>query len=186
MDFQLETERLILRVLQPADLPYFVAYRNDPAVSRYQSWYTPYEEMAGRRFIAENLLGSPDKAGKWFQIGLVSKAVGHLIGDCGVGRSKDGQQAEIGYSLMTAFQGQGLMSEGVSAILSYYFESFGLHRISATCDIENIPSQRLLERLGFRQEGKFIENYYDPMAHTWRSEFSYAILKSEWGRWRPD
>ena len=180
MGFRLETERCILRGFELRDLPHFIAYRNDPEVARYQSWHLPYEEEAGRRFIADLQDDTPSHAGKWYQIAIEAKAAGHLIGDCGVGRSQDGRQAEIGYTLMPTFQGKGLMTEAVSAILTYYFDTFHLHRVSASCDIDNLTSQKLLTRLGFRQEGTFVDRFYDERCEEWRSEYGYAILRSEW------
>jgi RimJ/RimL family protein N-acetyltransferase len=53
-----------------------------------------------------------------------------------------------------------------------------LHRIIAICDVENQASVRLLERLGMRREGHYIENYW--FKGKWASEYLYAILADEW------
>jgi RimJ/RimL family protein N-acetyltransferase len=66
----------------------------------------------------------------------------------------------------------------VSCLLGYLFGELHLHRVSAICDAENLASARLLERVGMRREGHFIENIW--FKGAWGSEYSYAILQSEW------
>ena len=58
------------------------------------------------------------------------------------------------------------------------FDTFDLHRIIAITDCENIASVALLERLGMRREGHFIQNIW--FKGKWGDEYLYAILKEEW------
>lgn len=62
--------------------------------------------------------------------------------------------AEIGYALTTGFQRRGLMSQALNALLADVFLRTKLERIEARCAVENTPSQRVLERVGFRCEGR--------------------------------
>ena len=62
--------------------------------------------------------------------------------------------------------------------MTFLFDEKGIHRIQERLDADNIASMKLLERLGFRQEGPFIENYFEK--GEWRSERQYAMLKREW------
>jgi RimJ/RimL family protein N-acetyltransferase len=77
-----------------------------------------------------------------------------------------------------AHQGQGLASEAVRSLVTYAFSTLDVHRVFAIVDIRNVPAQRLLERLKFRQEGHFVENAW--FKGSWSSEFLYAILRAEW------
>jgi aminoglycoside 6'-N-acetyltransferase len=74
-------------------------------------------------------------------------------------------QAEIGYTLATAYQGNGYATEALRSMLELLFIERGLRRISAECDARNLRSARLLQRLGFQYEGR-------RRAHTW--------IKGEW------
>jgi RimJ/RimL family protein N-acetyltransferase len=65
-------------------------------------------------------------------------------------------------------------------LLDYLFNELNLHRVIAECDVENIASYRLLERLGFRREAHLIENIW--FKGAWGSEFHYAILEREWAK----
>lgn len=66
---------------------------------------------------------------------------------------RDLETGEIGYSIVREFRGQGIASEAVAALLDEAFEQANLARINAYCVPENLPSRRLLERLGFRFDG---------------------------------
>jgi RimJ/RimL family protein N-acetyltransferase len=90
------------------------------------------------------------------------------------------RQAEIGFSFARAHQGQGFAAEAVARLLAYLFGDLGLHRVVAVTDVGNLAATRLLERLGLRREGTFVENIW--FKGAWGSEFSYAMLHREWAR----
>lgn len=66
---------------------------------------------------------------------------------------RDLATGEIGYSIVRDFRGRGIATEAVRALLDEAFAEAGLTRINAYCLPENMPSRRLLEKLGFRGEG---------------------------------
>ena len=177
----LETPRLILRPFQETDLEAFSAYRSDPQVARYQSWEAPFTLEQAAAFIREMQSTQPGTPGAWYQLAIERKSTPGLIGDCAFHVfAQDPRQAEIGFSLARAFQGQGYASEAVHRLLDYLFSELDLHRVSAICDAENHASARLLERVGMRREGHFIENIW--FKGAWGSEYSYALLQAEWNR----
>ena len=178
----LETPRLLLRHFADADLIPFMAYRNDPEVARYQGW-EGISEPEAHAFIQEQKTMQPGMPGQWFQIAIELKETRMLIGDCGLKISgPDNRQAEIGYTLSRAYQGKGIASEAVSCLLDYLFTTLELHRVIAITDCENAASVALLERLGLRREGHFIQNIW--FKGKWGDEYLYAILKHEWPRKR--
>jgi len=178
----LETPRLLLRHFTDADLIPFLAYRNDPDVARYQDW-EGISEPEARAFIREQKTIQPGVPGQWFQIAIELKETGMLVGDCALKISEhDDRQSEIGYTLSHAYQGKGIASETVSCLLDYLFTTLELHRVIAITDCENTASVALLERLGLRREGHFIQNIW--FKGKWGDEYLYAILKHEWLRKR--
>lgn len=174
----LETTRLRLRRFTDADLPIFMAYRNDPEVARYQSWER-INELEARVFIQEQKEAQPGIPGLWFQIAIELKETGMLVGDCALKIEEyDERQAEIGFTLSRAYQRRGIALEAVSGVLDYAFLTLGLHRVLAITDCENSQSVALLERLGLRREGHFIQNVW--FKGKWGNEYLYAILQEEW------
>jgi RimJ/RimL family protein N-acetyltransferase len=176
---RLETPRLVLRPFQDTDLPTLFAYRSDPEVARYQTWDVPYRLDQAAEVIAEMKPRTPGTAGEWYQIAIERKLTGDHIGDCAfhIPREDPGQ-AEMGFTVSRTHQGQGYATEAVACLLGYLFDTLDLRRVVATCDARNVPSARLLERLGMRREAHFVESVW--FKGGLGSEFHYAMLKREW------
>ena len=179
---RLESERLILRRFTDSDLVRFLAYRNDPEVARYQAWESCTEREAAV-MIEELESLQPGTPGEWFQFAIALKETNALVGDCALKVVQDGRQAEVGFTLSREHQGKGYASEAVSRLLDYAFGDLGLHRVVAITDRENEPSFALLERLGMRREGHFVQNAW--FKGRWVSEYLYAVLEDEWLRRTP-
>lgn len=174
----LETARLIVRRFRDEDLETFLDIRNDPEVARYQSWESVSTSL-GRAFIKDMKRLEPGLPDEWFQFAVEHKETGELIGDCALKvDGADPPQAEIGYTLARAYQGKGLAQEMVSAVLALAFSQFNVHRVIAQLDVRNDASAKLLERLGFRREGHFIQAMW--FKGAWSDEYLYALLRSEW------
>jgi RimJ/RimL family protein N-acetyltransferase len=174
----LETTRLRLRHFTDADFAPFMAYRNDPKVAKYQEW-EGISELEAYAFVQEQKEVQPGVPGQWFQIAIELKETGILVGDCALKiEENDERQAEIGYTLSRAYQGRGIASEAVKCVLDYTFLTLGLHRMIAITDCENAASVALLERLGLRREGHFLQNVW--FKGQWGDEYLYAILQEEW------
>jgi aminoglycoside 6'-N-acetyltransferase len=176
---EIVTKRLVVRPLRVEDLEAFVAYRSDHEVARYQSWDSPYS-MAD----AESLLSSQrglgfGQPGEGLQVAVVDRSSGAVCGDCFVRiATHQPQTAEIGVTLARASQGKGLATEALTAVLAELFERHGMHRVFAQADDRNIAVQRLLERLGFRCEGRQVEA--DWFKSEWSTLRLYAMLQREW------
>ncbi|MCB9079608.1 MAG: GNAT family N-acetyltransferase [Anaerolineaceae bacterium] len=179
MTLPLETPRLRLRAFQMDDAADFAAYRSDPLVAQYQGWQAPFSLDQAREFIAEMQTTHPGLPDEWYQIAIELKQEGRLIGDCAFHiLPEDGQQADIGFTLARAYQGQGLATEAVTRLIDYLFNTFHLHRLQALCDVDNRASSRLLASVGMRREAHFIEHYW--FKGEWRSEYGYGLLRREW------
>ncbi|MDR3573319.1 MAG: GNAT family protein [Anaerolineaceae bacterium] len=179
MPLPFETDRLYLRPIQQDDLESFIAYRSDPLVARYQGWEAPYPREKAVVFLEEMKNKQPGLRGDWYQIIVTLKTDGQVIGDVAFHIfAEDILQAEIAFTFVRSYWGQGYATEAASRLLDYLFGELRLHRVRAICDVENLASARVLERLGMRREGDFIENIW--FKGKWGSEFLYAILDREW------
>ena len=63
------------------------------------------------------------------------------------------QKATLGYWIGAPYAGRGYMTEATQLVCDFGFESLRLHRIEASCLPHNEPSKKLLQRLGFEEEG---------------------------------
>jgi len=94
-----------------------------------------------------------------------------------------GQQAEIGWVLDPAVQGRGLGTEFAAALRDLAFDGFGVRRIEASCFAENLASRRVMEKIGLRLEGVFLEESLH-RSGRWLDGASYAMLARERGAQR--
>lgn len=175
---RLETGRLVLRGLRMEDADFLFIEWSDPQVTCFMC----DEEPLQKREQAEEFLRtfqSPEMNpySKWW--GIERKADGHLIGTCGYFRwSQPHHRAEIGYDLYPTEWGQGLMPEALKAILRFGFNEMDLNRIEATVHTENLRSQMVLEKLGFKREGLMREYYCRDGIYN--NQVQYALLRKEW------
>jgi ribosomal-protein-alanine N-acetyltransferase len=84
---------------------------------------------------------------------------------------------EIGYSIGEAFQGKGLGTAAVRAFVAKIFAETPLRRLYAHVAEGNAASRKLLERLGFVNEGTLREHYVINGVPT--NEVVYGLLRSE-------
>jgi len=80
-------------------------------------------------------------------------------------------------------RGKGYGSEAVRLLIDYLFGHGALERVGATCDVENVPSFRLLESLGLRKEGTLRSVLFHH--GRWHDVLVYGITRSEWTARRP-
>jgi RimJ/RimL family protein N-acetyltransferase len=177
--FEIATPRLRLRPLEAGDLSAFVAYRSDPGVARYQSWDPSYAMVDAEALLAAQVKTTFGDPGGWVQLALVDGASGALCGDCAVRVVADQPStAEVGITLAPAWQGRGVATEALQALVAALFDEHGRHRVFAQVDDRNVASSRLFERLGFRCEGRLIEA--DWFKESWTTMRLYAMLDREW------
>jgi len=84
----------------------------------------------------------------------------------------------LGYGGFASHAGQGLMTDGLAAVISHAFTSLGLHRLEANIQPDNQPSLALVGRLGFRREG--YSPHYLLVDGQWRDHERWAVLASDW------
>lgn len=169
---RIETERLIVRSARADDAEGLSALWD--AVGAVKPWntHTP-DEMRARIRAAD-----ADRAEGWFIHLVELRENGALVGEVHFLHGPHGGQAEIGYSVHPAAQGQGFATEALAAMLDHLFGVAGLHRCTALIVVENTASQRLVTKLGFQLEGRQRENYF--VGGAWRDDYVYGLLAKEW------
>jgi ribosomal-protein-alanine N-acetyltransferase len=84
------------------------------------------------------------------------------------------ESGTIGYWVDVARNGRGLATGAVGEILDYAFEDLDLHRVEAATLVDNVPSQRVLEKNGFERIG--LARNYLRIAGGWRDFFLFQRL----------
>jgi RimJ/RimL family protein N-acetyltransferase len=180
----LETARLTLRPFAPGDFDDLYAYHSRPDVARYLHW-----EARDRTQVREALARQCDEIaliaeGDWLTFAVVWREAGKVIGEAGLELiSLGSRQGEIGFVFHPDYQGRGLATEAAEALLWLGFDTIGWHRITGSCDARNHRSARLMERVGMRQEARFVHSQI--VKGEWADELVYAILDHEWRARKP-
>lgn len=175
----LETQRLRLRQIQQEDAEALFATFSDEEVMEFYG-HLPHRSVDdSRKLIRQQYKRYAQREGiRW---GITRKGEDRVIGSCGFYLfDLESQHAETGYELNRSCWRQGIMSEAMSAILSYAFTELGLHRIEAVVDDVNERSKGLLLKLGFTHEGTLRKRFY--FRERFWDEHYFGLLKEEWQR----
>lgn len=167
----LESNRLIFRAFEYADVPKLFGMRSNDEVMKYLDTYYHQSEADSRLMIEGIHQSFLKKEGiNWV---IEEKDSGDFVGYIGFWRMmKENVRAEIGYALHPDFWNCGYMTETGRIILEFGFNSLHLHSVEANVNKENQRSMKLLEKLGFVKEAHFRENYF------YNGEFIDSIIYS--------
>jgi len=172
----IETRRLFLRppVLSDADA-IFTGYAQDPEVTRYLTW-PPHERVEETTRFVKRCIACWQQ-GADFPWVIIRRADDQLVGMMEL--HLEPPAAELGYVLARAYWGQGLMSEGAQAVVDWALAQPEINRVCAICDVENLASARVMEKIGMQREallpGLLVRpNFGDTERDCWR----YAVVKS--------
>ncbi|NUU79773.1 GNAT family N-acetyltransferase [Paenibacillus xylanilyticus] len=173
----LETERLILRQITSEDSKDIFHYFSMDEVTKFYDVesFTSIEQ-AEELIQRWNERFEKEQAIRW---GITLKSENRVIGTCGFhGRMKNHYKAAIGYELAWEYWQQGYITEVTQKIIEFGFNHFELNRIEAFVEPENVGSRKVLEKIGFREEGILKEHYY------WKNRFVdtaiYALIKKDY------
>ena len=160
----LETERLTFRAFREEDVAPMAAFYADEATSRFVGGVEPPDAVWRRVAFY---------VGHWHFRGygiwaLEEKASGRFVGYCGHYFPKGWLEPEIAYGLMGYAQGKGLATEAAGAALHDAYSRLGWTTAISAIDVNNIPSQRVAERLGATREAEMRMSGFDAVIYRHR------------------
>jgi [ribosomal protein S5]-alanine N-acetyltransferase len=161
----LETKRLLLRPFVQDDLRHVIGWEESSGAHEREAEAREFFDYCFREYRERGI-------GPW---GMQMKETGAVIGNCGFPhiqfRTRGG---EINYYVSPVYRGQGLAPEALNALLKFGFAEIGLQRIQARCDLDNLASERVMQKLGMKFEG-LLENSSASKETSHEQKF-YAIL----------
>lgn len=175
---RLETERLILREWTDADRATYAGFVADPEVRRFYPTLLTRQQSdeAIDRFIAFL------KRDGYGLLAVERKADGELIGDVGIipvdMSIRGNPPVEIGWLLGRRYWGNGYAPEAAQAWIHYAFTTLGFAEIVAWTSVTNLPSQRVMQKLGmsYYPEDDFLHPRI-PEDHPLRPHVLYRIRR---------
>lgn len=149
----LTTERLTLRQLSITDEQEIFTLRSDSEINKYLDRQVSKTVDDARNFINKVNENIDKNTSLYWAITLSDKNI--LVGTvCLFGFSDEHDNCEIGYELLTNFQGQGIMKEAVEKVIDYAFNTIKVQKIEAFCHRDNLSSIRLLDKFSFKKSNQ--------------------------------
>ena len=166
---RLETERLIIRPMEPDDASGLFEMLSDPSTWEFIGPPAVRSLEDARELVAKKAVYNEDHGFALWTV--VEKASGRPVGDCGLQLLEGGPEVELGYHLGAAYRGRGYTTEAARACLRYGFEELALDRIVAIAWPENVASWRVMEKCGMRRVG--------PGFHYGHETVDYELTREE-------
>jgi ribosomal-protein-alanine N-acetyltransferase len=157
----LESKRLLLRPVKPADVEEVFAIRSDPETMKYIP--RPLAKTKQDAMDHIDMVSKGIEENEFINWGITLKEDDKLIGMiCLLRMQLNNFRTEIGYILHPDFHGQGIMSEAIQMIIDYAFNILNFHSLEAVIDPRNSASEKLLLKYQFVKEAHLKENeFYD-------------------------
>lgn len=171
-----DTQRLRLRKPKISDAArIFATYGQDSSVAHYMIW-RPHTEIEQTNEFVRGCIEA------WEGEARLPYVIVHHGEDEPIGmldaRLHD-HMVDIGYVLAKSEWGRGQMPEAIEVLVGKLFVSPSIHRVQATCDVDNKASRRTLEKSGFIQEGRFGRYTVHPnITSIARACYMYARYRS--------
>ncbi len=145
---KIETEELIIRNFKLTDEKDLCEYMLQRVNAQFES-YPNFTHLKAREEIEKR-----SQSDEFFAIEL--KEIHKVIGNIYLGKRKFNSR-ELGYVLNESYQNKGYGSAASKAMIDYAFKR-GVHRIYAECTPQNIPSWKVMEKIGLKREAYFRKN----------------------------
>lgn len=173
MYYEIETERLLLRPLSINDIKTVHEYASDIENTRFMM-YLPNETVEETQNF---LLGVTKEWEKerpsFYEFAIVLKNI--QIGAISL-YFEEKDSAEIGWILHRNYQKNGYATEAARAIVDFAFNTLHIEKITAHCDFRNVPSSRVMEKIGMKLESDNGTRTYPKRNETAR-ELTYSLCK---------
>ena len=153
----IRTPRLTLRQFTPDDAPQmFENWARDPRVTKYLTWQ-PHADAAATRSLLEDWCARYEQADHY---NWAIEFEGRVIGNVSAVRHSDrNRNAELGYCMGAVWWNRGLMTEAVEAVIRYFFDEVGFHRVVIRHAVKNPGSGRVAQKCGLTREGVERESF---------------------------
>lgn len=175
---RIEGENIVLRKLETSDLDAYIDYMMDDKIKK-QFNFNHTKESATERL--NELVKKYEEERKPFVWAIADKQTNELLGIISIdNHSFVNHSFSLAFGITEKYRGHGYAYEASYNLISYIFSNWEMHRLEIAHNIDNIASQKTIEKLGAQLEGVARESkYYDG---AFKDRKIYSILKREWCR----
>ncbi|MDN3681311.1 GNAT family N-acetyltransferase [Vibrio tapetis subsp. quintayensis] len=181
MRYPLETERLILRQWKDDDKPGYAKLNADPKVMTYFPALLNQAESDAQADLIHSLIEA-NGFGFW---AVELKSSGEFIGFVGLHKQAAPEipntpMIEIGWRLSSEYWGKGYAPEAAEKALEFAFEQLNLAQVYAFTALPNIPSQRVMSKIGMINIDQDFDSPKLPKGHALERHCLFEIKSDTW------
>ena len=172
----LHSNRLELVEIKTNHLPDLFLLFGDSEVVKFYNLLPFDNENQGQRLIELYQKRFSENTGiRW---GIALKGSQNIIGTIGYNSFVLNHRATIGYDLQKKFWSQGFMQEAIKLVLEFGFNQLKVNRVDAEVMLENVVSEKVLQKLNFKKEGVLRDWLYWNEKHYDMS--MYSLLRMDY------
>ena len=142
-----ETERLILKPFGKEDAPFLISLLNSPKWLQFIGQRNVHTIEEAENYIEERMMSQLRRLGYGNNLVILKDRM-IPMGACGIYERPGLDVVDIGFAFLEQYEGKGYGYEAASKMLQLAKTDFGLTKICAITDKDNLPSQKLLDKLG--------------------------------------
>ncbi|MEN1938587.1 GNAT family N-acetyltransferase [Paenibacillus sp. 102] len=172
---KLETKRLILTKLEVSHLDDLFEVYSDPQTTTYVP-RNVHEDKEETRSLLEKMMETT-KEGKSFVWSVIFQENQKAIGTCGIWLLPH-SSASLGAVISPLYWGKGIIVEASEELIKFGFQELSLNRIEGRCDVKNIASERVMQKLKMTYEGILRQSVR--INDVYRDSKVYSLLKEEY------
>jgi RimJ/RimL family protein N-acetyltransferase len=181
--YRIETERLVIRCYEPSDAPKIQEAITESLdhLLPWMPWAKNEPESLDAKINRLRLFRGQFDLGQDYVFGIFNKSETELIGSTGLHTDVGKHAREIGYWINLKFIGQGFATEAVNALTKVGFEVEQLTRIEIRCAPDNVRSQSIPRKLGYKLEAT-LKNRIEDISGNFRDVMIWTMFKSDYER----
>lgn len=167
---ELRDDSLVLRPWAENDAPAVYAACQDPEIQRWiPTIPRPYTHENARAFVTDAIGLGPH------QFAIVED--GRVVGSIGL-HPANHKTGHLGYWCAPEARSRGTTTRALRRLCRYALDELGFERLGLTTDVDNLASQRVAEKVGFRRDGVLRSHFRHPDGHR-RDSALFSLLPGE-------
>jgi RimJ/RimL family protein N-acetyltransferase len=172
---ELRGDGIVLRPWRIEDAPAIEEACQDPAISQWIPWVPrPYTREDAETYV-QTCLESGDER---HPLAITDAETAELLGSIDMGLNSMSYRGHIGYWVVAGARGRGVCTRALRLLARWALEELQLQRLELITDPDNVASQRVAEKVGFRREGVLRSHLRHPDGRL-RDSVMFSLLPGE-------
>jgi RimJ/RimL family protein N-acetyltransferase len=172
---ELHGDGIALRQWRMEDAPAIEAACQDPEISRWIPWIpSPYSRADAEAYLEQCLEGGEGR----HPFAIVDPEKDDLLGSIDMSVNSQGYRGHVGYWVAASARGHGVCTRALRLLSRWALEELRLQRVELITDPDNVASQRVAEKAGFRREGTLRSHLRHPDGRI-RDSVMFSLLPGE-------